>query len=291
MQPTGKNILITGATGGIGLQTAIALAKTGARVMISGRNQARGQAAVDEIKRASGNHQVELYLADVSLQKDVHALADQVGQQVNHLDVLINNAGLASPHRTLTEDGIESNFAVNVLAPFLLTRRLMDCLKSSPAARVINLTGGEASGTIDLGNLQAERSFDGLNSYSHSKLIMMSLSYEFALRLSETTISMNVCYPGQASTNMTRSVTADMLPGFLRLVWPLFKSFVREDGGKSAEKASRSSVYLATSPEVAGLSGKYFDTHCKMSPWPKPVLDPSTRQAIWALAEKSILPA
>lgn len=291
MQPTGKNILITGATGGIGLQTAISLAKTGARVMISGRNQARGQAAVDEIKRASGNHQVELYLADVSLQKDVHALADQVGQQVNHLDALINNAGLASPQRTLTEDGIESNFAVNVLAPFLLTRRLMDCLKSSPAARVINLTGGEASGTIDLGNLQAERSFDGLNSYSHSKLIMMALSYEFALRLSETTISMNVCYPGQASTNMTRSVTTDMLPGFLRLVWPLFKSFLREDGGKSAEKASRSSVYLATSPEVAGLSGKYFDTNSKMSPWPKPVLDPATRQAIWALAEKSILPA
>ena len=281
-----KIILITGGTGGIGQQTALTLAKMGAPVVVTGRSQASGEAAVSELKRLSGSQQVDLLLADISTQAGVRSLSDQFKAKYDRLDVLINNAGLAASARQLTEDGVESNFAVNAITPFLLTHLLMDRLKSSASARVINLTGGEAKGVIDLDNLQAERSFSGLNSYSHSKLVMMAMAYEFAQRVQGTNVTINVCYPGQAATNMTRSVTPEMLPGFMRFMWPFFKLAIREDGGKSAEKASRSSVYLASSVEVEGVNGKNFDTKSKMVDWPAAVVDQSTRQQIWKVAEQ-----
>ncbi|MBI5053516.1 MAG: SDR family NAD(P)-dependent oxidoreductase [Chloroflexi bacterium] len=258
-----KIVLITGGTGGIGKQTALALAKMGARVIVTGRNKPNGEAAVSELKQLSGNQQIDLLTADLSTQ-----------------------TGLAAPERQLTEDRIESNFAVNVITPFMLTHLLMDRLKSSSSARVVTLTGGEHPAKIEVDNLQAERSFMGLNTYSHAKLIMMAVMYEFAQRMQGTNVTINVCYPGQASTRMTQSVTPQMAPFILRLLWPLFKLATRADGGQSAAKASRSSVYLASSTEVEGINGKYFDTNSKMVNWPMPVLDPSTRQHLWVMVEK-----
>ncbi len=256
-----KVVLITGATSGIGKQTALALAKMGARVVVTGRSKQSGEEAVAEIKAASGNANVDLLTGDLSAQANVHALAEQFKARYDRLDVLINNAGLAASERKLTEDGIESNFAVNVVTPYLLTRLLMDSLKKSPSPRVVTLMGGDVPAKLDMDNLQSEKSFDGLNTYSQTKLAMMVLMYEFAQREKDMTI--NVCYPGQASTNMTRSVTPEMLPRAMRWMFPVFKLMVRDDGGKSAAKASRSSIYLASSPEVEGVTGKYFDTNCK----------------------------
>jgi len=281
-----KTILITGGTGGIGKQTALALAKLGAQVMVTGRNQASGEAAVSELKQLSGNQRVDLLLADLSTQDGVHSLADQFKQKYDRLDVLINNAGLAESQRRLTVDSVEADFATNVITPFLLTHLFMDRLKTGPAARVISLTGGSHPAKIDLDNLQAERSFVGLTSYSHAKLIMMAVMYEFAQRVRGTNVTINVCYPGQASTNMTQSVTPGMFPGFVRIIWPLFKLATRSDGGRSAAKAARSSVYLASSAEVEGVNGKYFDTHSNMVDWPKAVVDQETRQRLWAITEQ-----
>lgn len=281
-----KIVLITGATGGIGKQTALSLAKMGARVIITGRSKQSGEAAVAEIKQISGNSQVDLLIGDLSAQADVRSLAEQFNAKYDRLDVLINNAGNVASARILTVDGIESNFAVNVVAPFLLTYLLMDSLKASPSARIITLMGGDVPSKLDVGNLQSERSFDGLNSYSQSKLAMMALMYEFSRRVQGANVTINVCYPGQASTNMTRSVTPEMLPAAMRFIFPIFKLMTRPDGGKSAEKASRSSVYLASSPEVEDVSGKYFDTKSKMAEWPLAVLDQSTRQKIWEVAKQ-----
>ena len=281
-----KLVLITGSTSGIGKQTALGLAKLGAQVILTGRNRDSAQAAVDEISQASGSSQVEYMLADLSGQAGVRSLAEQFKARYQRLDVLIHNAGLAAPQRQLTADGVESDFAVNVVTPFLLTHLLMDSLKAGPSARVIVLTGGDAKGKIELDNLQAERSFSGLPTYSHSKLVMMALMVEYARRVQNSTVTINVCYPGQASTNMTQSVTAEMLPGFMRFAFPLFKLVVRPDGGKSAAKASRSSVYLASSSEVEGLNGRYFDTHCKLSEWPTAVLDAATRESLWATVQQ-----
>jgi len=281
-----KTILITGGTGGIGKQTALALAKLGALVIVTGRSQTSGEAAVTELKRLSGSQQIDMLLADLSTQAGVRSLANQFKQKYGHLDVLINNAGLAESQRRLTEDGVEADFAVNVITPFLLTNLLMDRLKSSPSARVINLTGGDHPAKIDLDNLQAELSFMGLNTYSHAKLIMMAVMYEFAQRVQGTNVTINVCYPGNASTNMTQSVTPQMAPLILRLLWPLFKLATRPDGGQSAAKAARSSVYLASSVDVEGINGQYFNRQSKVVDWPKTVLDLATRQHLWAIAEQ-----
>jgi NAD(P)-dependent dehydrogenase (short-subunit alcohol dehydrogenase family) len=282
-----KVVLITGATSGIGKQTALALAKMGARVVVTGRSKQSGEEAVAEIKTARGNAKVDLLIGDLSAQKNVHALAEQFKARYDRLDVLINNAGLAASERKLTEDGIESNFAVNVVTPYLLTRLLMDSLKKSPSPRVVTLMGGDVPAKLDMDNLQSEKSFDGLNTYSQTKLAMMVLMYEFAQREKDMTI--NVCYPGQASTNMTRSVTPEMLPRAMRWMFPVFKLMVRDDGGKSAAKASRSSIYLASSPEVEGVTGKYFDTNCKEAAWSPAVMEADVREKVWTLVERITL--
>ena len=279
-----KIILITGATSGIGFQTALALAKMGAQVIITGRSQKTAEEAVANIKSASGNTRVDFLLANLSAQKNVHALAEQFKAQYERLDVLINNAGLAASKKELTEDGLESDFAMNVVSPFLLTNLLMDSLKSSPSPRVVTLMGGDVPAKLDMDNLQSEKSFDGLNTYSQTKLAMMALIYEFAQR--EKGVTINVCYPGQASTNMTRSVTPEMLPRAMRWMFPIFKLLVREDGGKSAAKAARSSVYLASSPEVEGVTGKYFDTNCKEAAWSPAVMDDDMRKTLWEQVEQ-----
>ena len=281
-----KTVLITGATGGIGKQTAIALAKMGARVVVTGRSRLSGAQAVQEIRQLSGNAQVELLLADVSSQTDLMALAGQVQEKWECLDVLIHNAGVAAPKRQTTEDRVELNFAANVVAPFLLTHLLLRPLRASPSARVISLMGGDLPARLELGNLQGERHFDGLGAYSQSKLAMLCVMLEFAQRLQGEGITVNVCYPGQASTAMTRGVTPDMLPAGLRWLHPLFRWMTRPDNDQSAAKAARSSVYLASSAELEGLSGQYVSARCQISALPKAVQDAETRQVVWDLVHR-----
>lgn len=279
-----KIVLITGATSGIGFQTALALAKMGAQVIVTGRSQTSAQEAVTKLKAESKNERVDFLLADLSAQKNVRALAEQFKARYERLDILINNAGLAASKKELTEDGVESDFAMNVVTPFLLTHLLMDSLKKSASPRVITVMGGDVPAALDMDNLQSEKSFDGLNTYSQTKLAMMVLMYEFAQR--EKSVTINVCYPGQASTSMTRSVTPEMLPLAMRWMFPIFKLMVRDDGGKSAAKASRSSVYLASSKEVQGVTGKYFDTNCKEAAWSPAVMDAGNRKQLWKIVER-----
>jgi len=180
---------------------------------------------------------------------------------------------------------------VNVLAPLLLTRLLMDRLEASSSARVVCLAGGRPDrARIDLDNLQAERVFKGLETYADSKLAMMAVMYECATRVEGTNVSINVCYPGQASTRMTQSVTPRMVPGALRFAWPLAKLvFLRPDGGRSAAKASRSSVHLASSPDVEGVNATYFNPACEAVPWPAAVLDEGTRRRLWDAVEQLVM--
>ena len=278
-----KIVLITGATDGIGKQTAISLAKMGATLVVTGRNKQRGEAAIAKIKSISGNVNVELLLADISSQRGIVELVQQFVAKFDKLDVLINNAGSAANERKLNVDGVELNFATNVLAPYQLTTQLMDLLKKSDSPRVITLMGGDLPKVLEMDNLQAQKSFDGLSYYSQTKLTMMAMMYEYAERLKGQKITINVCYPGQASTNMTQNVTADMLPGMMKIIFPLFKFFVRPDGGKSAEKASRSSVYLASSNEVEGKTQLYFDKNVKLTKWPEVIQLKTTRDKIWQL--------
>lgn len=279
----GKTVLITGGTGGIGKETAIGLAKLGARVVVTGRDKARGEEGVAHIKRESGNNQVDLLLADLSSQAEITLLAETVMANYQRMDVLINNVGGLYPTRWETVDGIEATLAVNVLTPFLLTQLLLPILKASSPARVINVTGGFLTVKVNLENLQAQNRFLGLETYSKAKVLMMAVSYELAARLQGTGVNLNVAYPGAASTAMTEAMTPEMVPWFLRLIWPVFGLMM---GNAKPAKAARSSIYLASSPEVEVVNGKYYDTNSKLTKWPKTALDESIRRYIWDLSEK-----
>lgn len=277
----GKTVLVTGATSGIGQEIALGLAKLGAQVIITGRKRQRGEAAVAEIKRASGNPRIDLMIADMTSQADIECLADDVIAKYPRLDVLVNNVGMVVNTRQLTIDGIELNFAVNHLAGFLLTHRLLSLLKHSAPARVVNVTGG-LLGKVDLANLQAEKgNYVGFFAYSHSKSIMMAASYELAQRLKGTGVTVNVAYPGSVTTTNMGSQPST-LPLWMR---PLM-SVARRTVDTTAEKAARSSIYLASSPEVEGVTGKYFNTKSKPTKWNAAVYDDAVRETVWEVSER-----
>jgi NAD(P)-dependent dehydrogenase (short-subunit alcohol dehydrogenase family) len=245
-----KICLITGATSGIGKATAMGLANMGASVVMVGRDRGRGEAALAEIKEGSANASVNLMLADLSSQDEIHRLAGEFKEAYPRLDVLINNAGLFRSERITTQDGLETTFAVNHLAYYLLTQLLLDVLEASAPSRIVNVASGDHSnGTIDFDDLQAEKAYKGAKAYSQSKLATVLFTYELASRLEGTGVTANCLHPGAGvRTNFGSGVTGVF--GFMvRALRPFMKS---------PEKGAETSVYLASSPEVEGLSGGYF---------------------------------
>jgi NAD(P)-dependent dehydrogenase (short-subunit alcohol dehydrogenase family) len=283
----GRTVLVTGGTGGIGKETARGLARLGMRVVVVGRDGDRARAAVEELRRATGNDEVDALTADVTRQRDVRQLADRAAGRYGAIDVLINNAGVTMSRRVLTEDGVETAFAANVLAPFLLTRDLLPALIRAAPARVITLTGGVPRGPIDLDNLQGERSYLGLAAYNQTKLAMMAMSYTFAERLRGSGVTLNVAYPGHAYTSMNKNLTADTYPPAARPLVPLLRLLMPVlYGHGAAARASRSSIHLASSEDAAALHGAYVTSRCRRAAWPAAVLDRRNRDAIWAMCEK-----
>jgi retinol dehydrogenase 14 len=244
-----KICLITGATSGIGKATAMGLANMGASVVMVGRDRGRGEAALAEIKEKSGNTSVDLMLADVSSQEQLRRLADEFKEAYPRLDVLINNAGVFRSKRITTADGLEMTFAINHLAYFLLTNLLLDVLKASAPSRIVNVSSGDhGNGTIDFDDLQGEKGYKGAKAYSQSKLANVLFTYELARRLEGTGVTANCLHPGVVRTNFGSGVSGVF--GFMvRALRPLMKS---------PEKGAETSIYLASSPEVESLSGRYF---------------------------------
>src|SRR5215217_3650475 len=246
----GKRVcLITGATSGIGKATAMGLANMGASVVMVARDRSRGEAALAEIKEGSANASVDLMLTDLSSQEDIRRLADEFKDAYPRLDVLVNNAGVIRSKRVTSADGIETTFAVNHLAYFLLTDLLLDMLKASAPSRIVNVASGEQrNGTIDFDDLQGAKGYKGAKAYSQSRLATVLFTYELARRLEGTGITANCLHPGVVGTNLGSGVSG--IFGFMvRALTPLMKS---------PQKGAETSIYLASSPEVEGLSGRYF---------------------------------
>jgi NAD(P)-dependent dehydrogenase (short-subunit alcohol dehydrogenase family) len=254
-------VVITGGTGGIGYQSAVGIAETGARLLITGRNRERGDTARQRLIEETGNDRVQLVVGDVSSIAGVKALARDLLEETERIDVLVNNAGYLGNERRESDDGLEMHFAVNVLAPWQLTLALLPALKAADEARVVNVTGGDKPAPVDGDNLQAERGFKGLLTYQHSKAVTEAMTLALAERLGPEGVNVNVVFPGRASTAMTTSLSRQGLPGPMKLMMPFFRWFFREDGGKSAAKAARSTIWAATSPDLDGVSGRYFDTN------------------------------
>ena len=282
---TERTIVVTGATGGIGFQSALGIAETGARVLVTGRHSGRGEHAVQRLVDETGNPRVELVLGDLSSIAGIDALAAALLERTDRIDVLVNNAGYLGNEPRTSDDGLELHFAVNVLAPWHLTLALLPALEAAGGARVVNVTGGDKPAAVDVENLQAEKGFKGLMTYTHSKSALESMSVLLARRLEPRGVSVNVVFPGRASTPMTRSLTSSALPGAMKLMLPLFRLLFAEDGGKSAAKAARSTIWAATTSELDGVTGRYFDTHTEEQELHPTALDPKVQARILEVLE------
>ena len=247
---SGRTVLVTGGTAGIGKATAIGLAALGARLAIAGRNLRRAEAAADDIRAATGNPNVDAFGADMSSQADVRRLAAEVLDAYPQLHVLVNNVGGFWASRHATADGLERTFAVNHLAAFLLTDLLMDRLKASAPARVVSVSSGaQSQGMIDFDDLQGERDYSGQTAYNQSKLASVMFTYELARRLEGTAVTANVLHPGVVNT----AFGAEDPSLVFKVLVPFFRPFM-----KTPQRGAATSIYLASSPEVAAVTGTYF---------------------------------
>lgn len=268
----GKTCVITGANTGIGKAAAESLAALGATIVMVCRNRERGEQARSEItvaaQKSGRGGSVELFIADLSSQAEVRAVARDILFAHPRIDVLVNNAGLALKHRELTVDGIERTFAVNYLAYFMLAHLLLPALRAAGHARIINVaSGAHARGKLEFDNLQGERRYRNLQMYSSSKLQDVMFSYALARKLAGTGITANTLHPGVVATEIWRQVA------ILRSLGRWFML--------SPEKGARTTVYLAASPDVDGVTGKYFEK-CQPAKTTRLSRDETLQEKLWS---------
>ena len=268
-----KTCLITGANSGIGKVMALEIAKKDANVVMVCRSREKGEAARNDIIRESSNESVELMLADLSSMKQVRKLAEEFKQKHDKLHILINNAALWPTKRIMTSEGLETQFAINHLSHFLLTNLLLDIIKSSSPARIINTSSGlHKRAKIDFDNLQAEKSYKHMRVYGQTKLENVLFTKELARRLGGTGVTVNSFTPGMTSTNLGRYMSGGA------------KWFMRHMA-RSPEKGASTGVYLATSPEVEGVTGKYFGDRKEMK-YNKIGDDVGIAKRLWNVSEE-----
>jgi NAD(P)-dependent dehydrogenase (short-subunit alcohol dehydrogenase family) len=279
----GKTVLVTGGTGGIGRAAAIGLASMGARVGITGRDRDRAEAAAVTIARESGNTGVDVFVADMSSQAEVRRLAEEVLAAYPRLDVLLNNVGGFWSHRHVTADGLERTFALNHLAAFLLTTLLLERLKASAPARIVTVSSGAQSmGKIVFEDLMGEHKYSGQTAYNQSKLANVMFTYELARRLAGTGVTATALHPGMTSTAFSAE---DPSRAFAPLV-AVMRPFMR-----SPQKGAETPVYLASSPEVEGVTGRYFANR-KAKKSHKSSYDTTTTARLWRVSTDLVgLPA
>lgn len=264
--------IITGATSGIGRATAFDLARLNATVVMICRNPELGKQTKNEIVRETGNSNIDVLIADLASQQAIRNVADEFKSKYKTLSLLVNNAGYAGP-RTLTPDGIERTFAVNHLAYFLLTNLLLDLAKASAPARIINVSSeAHRNVKLDFNDLQMENNYSGFRAYSISKLCNVLFTYELARRLADSSVTANALHPGFLSTGIFREA-------------PAVVQFAVKVIAGSAEKGAKAIIYLGTSPELANVSGKYFNGTKEVRS-AEQTYDREAAEKLWVVSEK-----
>lgn len=246
---TEQTVLVTGASSGIGRETARALARAGATVVLVSRASGPGAAVTDGLRRETGNDRLHFLGADLSSLAEVRRLAAAFNARFGQLDVLVNNAGAFFPSRTLTADGYETTFALNHLSYFLLTQLLLGKLLQSPAARVVNVaSSAEAFGRTFFDDLMLSENYGGWRAYSQSKLANVLFTYQLARALADTPVTVNALHPGTVATGFGGGSG-----GPIGLVFKLARPFL-----KTPAQGAQTAIHLASAAEVAGVSGRYF---------------------------------
>ncbi|MFW9957407.1 MAG: SDR family oxidoreductase [Candidatus Odinarchaeota archaeon] len=274
---TGKVCMITGANSGIGRETSRALAKMGATVVMAVRNREAGEEVRQGITKETGNESIELMVADLFSIEEVRGLASDFKKTHSRLDVLINNAGGIFPKKEMTIDGLERTFALNHLAPFLLTHELLDRLKASAPSRIINVSSAaHLRGKIDFENLQSEKKYGQLGPYANAKLMNVMFTYSLARYLDGTGVTVNVLHPGVVRTRFGQNEASRARKLIFRMFGPLLKS---------PEKGAETSIYLASSPEIEGANGKYF-VNCQPKQSATISYDEELQEQLWQRTEQ-----
>jgi NAD(P)-dependent dehydrogenase (short-subunit alcohol dehydrogenase family) len=262
--------IVTGASSGIGLYTAIGLARGEMRVIMAGRDRGRTEAARRLVSERSGSDRVDIALADFSRLGDVRRLADEILAGHDRLDVLVNNAGLFSPHYRLSADGFELTFAVNHLAPFLLTNLLLERLRASAPARIVNVASeAHRRNRIDIGDLTRPRDWTMMRAYGRSKLCNVLFTRELASRLDRAEVVATCLHPGMVATGIGQR------GGLLELGWRVLKPFML-----SPEKGAETPVFLATAPDPKRFHGGYVIRKVLTQPDPA-ALDSGLARRLW----------
>ena len=277
-----KVCVITGGTDGIGKAAAYGLAMQGARLLVHGRDPDKGAKAVEELKARSGNPAIEFLQADFSSLEEVRRLAAAVIERTPRVDVLVNNAGSIFVKRALSKDGYEMTFAVNHLAPFLLTHLLLDALKSAGQARIVTTaSGAHRRATIPFDDLQITGKYSPMGAYGTSKLANILFTRALAKRLQGTAVTATCLHPGLVRTNFGRHNERDV-PALAKAIIGLVMRFAR-----SPEKGAETVIYLASAPGVQGASGGYY-VDCKPATTSSAAKDDSVAERLWQVSEQLV---
>ena len=273
----GHVAIVTGASTGIGRETARGLATMGSTVVIISKDRGRADAAVADIRTSSGNDRVSGMLGDLASIQDTRRLAAEFIAGHDRLDILVNNAGIIPGERTVTADGLETAFAINHLAPFHLTQLLLDILKSNAPSRVVMMVSATAK-RGDLDDLQSEKAYDGWSCYRHSKFASLLFLSEMARRLDGSGVTINGVYPGVTDTPSTRGMT-----GFMKVMMRLSRFMLK----KPAE-AALGPIWIASDPDLATSNGKLYEYKKPLSKVPEGWDDPADARTVWAVSERLI---
>jgi NAD(P)-dependent dehydrogenase (short-subunit alcohol dehydrogenase family) len=273
----GKTVLVTGANQGIGKATALALAQKGARVVLVSRSREKGLAALADIQTASGSKDHELLVGDLSSLAQVRRVAAEFKARHDRLHVLINNAGVLVPNRRITADGLEETFAVNHLASFLFTKELLDVLHAAAPARIVNVSSAaHRTARMQWDDLQFDRHhYNQWRAYGQSKLANVLFTYELARRLDPSKVTANALHPGVIASGFGQTY-GGAISVLIRMAHPFFAS---------PESGARTSAFLASSPEVEGVTGKYF-ARCKETQSSTVSYDAASQKKLWAISEE-----
>ncbi len=276
----GKTCLITGATSGIGRSSALGLAARGARLFLLCRNPERAAALQSEIAERTGNREVEIVLADLASQAEIRRAAAHFLATGSKLDVLLNNAGVVQLERSLTVDGIETTFAVNQLAPFLLTNLLLERIVASAPARIVNVSSDahKFGGPLDFDDLGAARRYSGAGVYARSKLANLYFTRELARRLQGTGVTVNAAHPGAVRTELGQNNDAPILMWLTNLARPFFRT---------PERGAETSIWLCSAPELAGVTGRYF-VDCRERQPHRRARDDDASRRLWDASAKLV---